>query len=507
MTKTNNNTYDMDDEACGSWELVMDEFKSPTKTGRGAQSTPPFAPQKAPAKPSNRERLVKRLNLDYIEDVDSDSDSDSDSDNDINNKSLSSCSCSNLDIRGPSIVKDNIIIRPCINVVFQDRGRVGTYNHNMHFTPNSEKTLLGKWIRRLYRARKGYTYIIADWSAQELATLGYLTDDAEFIKAYNDSDLHLETASRIFSDQKCFINNLTGEDAAINLDISSENINIRNNIIANREKIYLLVKGNRSGNILKIEIALKNTDLGDKTNKGVININDKEIATKLKSFIDKNGSYSIDWCSKNQRGMAKSFNFGAVYGRSVSGYAEELQIDEAIIREKLNKWFETNKAITKFMDDTMKTTYLYGYSKTLKNDRGRRNFYPETLNQIPKIVNKSLSNSVQFKNSGTAADLLKSVLRDFSILLDSEEDHNKKDCHIVHTMHDEIVFEVRDDLIDEWKSKIEDLMMYPKLFRDNGRKFKIKIDIDICKWWDSCKVDDEYSWDLCERDGKLETCE
>ena len=78
MTKTNNNTYDMDDEACGSWELVMDEFKSPTKTGRGAQSTPPFAPQKAPAKPSNRERLVKRLNLDYIEDVDSDSDSDND---------------------------------------------------------------------------------------------------------------------------------------------------------------------------------------------------------------------------------------------------------------------------------------------------------------------------------------------------------------------------------------------------------------------------------------------
>ena len=66
----------MDDEACGSWELVMDEFKSPTKTRRGAQSTPPFAPQKAPAKPQNRDRLVKRLNLDYIEDVDSDSDSD-----------------------------------------------------------------------------------------------------------------------------------------------------------------------------------------------------------------------------------------------------------------------------------------------------------------------------------------------------------------------------------------------------------------------------------------------
>ena len=122
------------------------------------------------------------------------------------------------------------------------------------------------------------------------------------------------------------------------------------------------------------------------------------------------------------------------------------------------------------------------------------------------LLRKSLSNSVQFKNSGTAADLLKSVLRDFDLLLESEGDVNKKDCHIVHTMHDEIVFEVRDDLIDEWKAKIVDLMKYPKLFRDNGKKFKIKIDIDICKWWDSCKDDDDYSWDLCEKDGKLETC-
>ena len=68
------------------------------------------------------------------------------------------------------------------------------------------------------------------------------------------------------------------------------------------------------------------------------------------------------------------------------------------------------------------------------------------------------------------------------------------------------VFEVRDDLIHSWKSKIVDLMMYPRLLEDNGSKFKIKIDIDICKWWDSCDKDDDYSWDLCEKNGKLETC-
>ena len=68
--------------------------------------------------------------------------------------------------------------------------------------PNTDKTKWGKLARRGIQAREGYKLITADWSAQELITLGILSKNEKYIQAVNSGDQHVSTTIGIYSQQK-----------------------------------------------------------------------------------------------------------------------------------------------------------------------------------------------------------------------------------------------------------------------------------------------------------------
>ena len=376
------------------------------------------------------------------------------------------------------------IIRPCIKVWVSSRGRIDTLFNNIHYTPNSKKTPLGKSLRRLFISRPGYTFLIADWSAQELATLGYLSGNQEFINAYNKLDLHSDTALSIFRDD-------IKKSQKLNYDKSDQQF------------LYLTFQG-------KLPTAL-NICLVDKTNKLLYNftidalvynnylIIDKTlIPLKYVKLIEKLEIFAVYITSK-QRTVSKQFNFGAMYGRSKGSYAEDLLIPEEKIEIYLDRWSKKWKGINKFIESLKNKTIEDGYICTLKNQIGRRCFYPETLSDIKSLQKKGLFNAFNFVNSGTATDLLKSVIVELDETIGNI--HNDHEIfNIVHTMHDEIVMEVKDEYIDEVVPMVNKIMTQPRLFDyDKPDNFTLKVDFDICKWWDGCsseEVDNEYEWNF-----------
>ena len=66
-------------------------------------------------------------------------------------------------------------------------------------------------------------------------------------------------------------------------------------------------------------------------------------------------------------------------------------------------------------------------------------------------------------------------------------------------MHDEVIVEVKDEYIDRVKVQIKKIMEHPNLFEyDKPQDFSFKIDMDICKWWDSCNGLDDNTWEYNE---------
>lgn len=352
----------------------------------------------------------------------------------------------------------NSNIYPCIKIFGSNRGRLLTVNPNIHFAPNSSRTKLGKCTRRLFISRPGYTYIIADWTAQELATIGYLTGDQVFIKEYNEKDLHISTALAIIGDD-------TKNKQKVSI-ISDKRIKVINSGLSVNDKIYLCT--------------IENDEIFSQENKVHEIENDEILLFKTINIPRESNIYFVTY---SQRNIAKRFNFGVMYGIKPQTYSEELQIDKPKIIEYMDKWKQKWKFLDNFIIQQKQKTLNYGYNETL-DGRGRRMYYNETISDNKFILEKALENSINYLNSGTAADLLRSVLVDIQKMILG------MDAYIVHTMHDEIIIEVHDSLVEELQPKIQDIMENPSIFNyKKPHNFKLKVDLDICKWWDSCNVD------------------
>ena len=387
---------------------------------------------------------------------------------------------------------ENNVNRGCIKVWGSNRGRISTLFPNIHFTPNTKKTKLGKAIRRLFISREGYSFIISDWSAQELGSVGYLTGDPEFISSYNEQDLHLDTALSIFNNETLILTGIL--DDIISFDLVS------NDIFESSEKIYILItyietsENGEAGE--KIHSLSKNT-LNESGN-DTINFKMSESLKNQVPYMNK-PNYKIRYIKEQQRTIAKYFNFGAMYGKSLESYSEDLQIPVSEVSSYLEKWETKWSTIVDFMNYCKKTSLDTGMAYTLKNNTGRRIFYPETLSSNKFIRNKALNNSINYINSGTCADLLKSVLIEIDDIIQNEYGYNNNIVNIVHTMHDEVIVEVKDEYIDRVKVQIKKIMEHPNLFEyDKPQDFSFKIDMDICKWWDSCNGLDDNTWEYNE---------
>lgn len=184
--------------------------------------------------------------------------------------------------------------------------------------------------------------------------------------------------------------------------------------------------------------------------KGMIDAftHDLDIHTKTASEVN---GVSLDEVTSTMRREAKAVNFGIVYGISDFGLSNNLGITRKRAKEFIDKYLETFSGVNKYMTDIVEFAKEHGYVETLYN---RRRALPEinAKNKIVASLNARLAMNTPIQ--GTAADIIKlAMINAFEYI-----EETKVDAKLLLQVHDELIFDVNKNVIDEFTNQMVKIM-------------------------------------------------
>lgn len=159
----------------------------------------------------------------------------------------------------------------------------------------------------------------------------------------------------------------------------------------------------------------------------------------------------LDQVTPEMRRNAKAINFGLLYGMSAFGLTRQLGIDRQAAQNYIDLYFSRYPKVKAYMDNTRLTAKEYGYVETLF---GRRLYIPDiNASQIPrqKAAERAAINAPL---QGTAAEIIKLAM----IKIHAWIVENNIPANMIMQVHDELVFEVRNDVIAAVQKKVSELM-------------------------------------------------
>jgi DNA polymerase-1 len=143
-----------------------------------------------------------------------------------------------------------------------------------------------------------------------------------------------------------------------------------------------------------------------------------------------------------QRRMAKTINFGVIYGMSAFRLANELNISRTDAQNFISAYFNTYSGVRQFIENTIKKTEQCGYVTTIS---GRRRYVP-TINSHNKTEKSAAERiAVNTPIQGSAADIVKTAM----LKLDKRLTAEKSKAHLLLQVHDELILECPKDYAAE----------------------------------------------------------
>jgi DNA polymerase-1 len=163
-------------------------------------------------------------------------------------------------------------------------------------------------------------------------------------------------------------------------------------------------------------------------------------------------SVPLEQVSIDQRRSAKAINFGLIYGMSAFGLSRQLNIPRHESQKYMDNYFERYPGVMQYMQDTRENAKEKGYVETIF---GRRLYLPE-INDRNGMRRKGAERAaINAPMQGTAADIIKKAMIAVDAWIDSVPSNN---IRMIMQVHDELVFEIKEECIDEYTAKIIDLM-------------------------------------------------
>jgi DNA polymerase-1 len=173
----------------------------------------------------------------------------------------------------------------------------------------------------------------------------------------------------------------------------------------------------------------------------------------------------------NQRRAAKAINFGLMYGMSSFGLARQLGVDRGEASDYMGRYFSRYPGVRAFMDATREQAHRDGYVQTLF---GRR-LYLENLNSRNQAFRAGAERAaINAPMQGTAADIIKRAMIAVAAWIEP-----RNDVRLLMQVHDELVFEVRDEAVDEVRAGIEKHMTGAATL-----SVPLQVDIGVGANWD-----------------------
>jgi len=160
----------------------------------------------------------------------------------------------------------------------------------------------------------------------------------------------------------------------------------------------------------------------------------------------------LDEVTTDQRRSAKAINFGLIYGMSAFGLAKQLNIGRHQAQEYQDKYFERYPGVLTYMAETRQQAREQGFVETLY---GRRLYLPD-INAKNGMRKKAAERAaINAPMQGTAADIIKKAMLAVAAWLAEQNDDRIK---MTMQVHDELIFEIHQDIVEESTAKLVELM-------------------------------------------------
>ncbi len=157
--------------------------------------------------------------------------------------------------------------------------------------------------------------------------------------------------------------------------------------------------------------------------------------------------------TKEMRRQAKTINFGILYGMGINALKANLGIGRQETEKFYQDYFGKFVGLTKYLEDVKREAAKNGYTETLF---GRRRYFEGLRSNIPFVRASAERMAINAPIQGTSADIIKIAMTQIDQFLKKEKLEDK--VHLVLQIHDELVYEVDEDLAEKISPKILSIM-------------------------------------------------
>lgn len=250
--------------------------------------------------------------------------------------------------------------------------------------------------------------------------------------------------------------------------LSSENPNLQNIPIRNKDgklirkafiaaKNYAILCADYSQIELRIMAHLSGDD-------GLISAfqNHQDVHKSTASEIFK---IPADLISDEQRRIAKSINFGLIYGMSEFGLSKQLKISRTDAKNYIERYFQHYPKVLEYMEQTRQNASKIGFVETIF---GRRLYLPDLQAKNIALQKSAQRAAINAPMQGSAADLIKMAMLNLSRKIAEQGLQNY--IKLLLQIHDELIFEVRQEVAE---------VMQNLVIREMCEVAKLKVPLEV----------------------------
>ncbi len=176
--------------------------------------------------------------------------------------------------------------------------------------------------------------------------------------------------------------------------------------------------------------------------------------------------------AKDKRNIAKSINFGLLYGMGARKLSQTINVSQKEAKEYIDSYFASFGTVKNYLDQIKLQAKEKGYIETLL---GRRRIFDyERANAFEKSSFERESVNALFQ--GSAADIIKLSMNKISKELD------KPESKMLLQIHDELIFEVKEELAEKFSKQAKEIM-------ENIYKLRVPLtcSVSVAKNWGGLK--------------------
>jgi len=197
-------------------------------------------------------------------------------------------------------------------------------------------------------------------------------------------------------------------------------------------------------------------------------LRDEDVHTATASRIF---NVAEDKVTSEMRRVAKTVNFGVIYGMSDYGLEQATSFSREEAGEFISAYFEKYPGVRKYIEDTKKQAYEQGYVQTVM---GRRRYIPEIKSPNRQVREAAERMAINMPVQGTSADIIKIAM----VNLHRDMEKRALRTRMILQVHDELLFEVPPGEMEPMKDLVSQIMPQALELR-----VPLKIDIKTGKNW------------------------